>query len=283
MNKEVAIITGANGGMGSVITKTVAKAGYEVVMACKDMDKAKILRNRIAQETGASIILLELNLASFDSIQNFTNELKQRYSRIKLLLNNAGTLCHHPEHTVENIEMTIGVNYLGHYLLSHLLLPLLGNGSRVVNMVSLTYKYGKITPTVFHPIDQKHFNRFRTYSDSKRAFFYFTMDAAEAWKEKGISVNCADPGIVNTNIICMGNKFVDKLCDLLYRPVIKTPVEGAATLLKLALSPEMEGKTGLCCANQKETIIKKEILTSPERDLLRKLTTDIVKQYQIDL
>lgn len=279
MEQKLAIITGANGGMGATLVRDIANAGYYVVMACRDLGKATPLYEQLKQQHPDQIQLKKLDLASFESIKKFANEIQQEFQHIDLLLNNAGTLCHKAEETTEHYEKTVGVNYLGHYVLSHLLLPLMGQGTRVVNMVSLTVRYGHLKPTIFQPVKQKDFNRFVTYSDSKKAFFYFTIDAAEKWAERGISVNCADPGIVSTNIIRMGNKVVDKLCDLFFRPIIKTPTKGASTMLMLALDPTLEGKTGGLYVNKKLKKVKDKVLHSPERTMLRELTQEITRQH----
>lgn len=279
MEQKLAIITGANGGMGATLVRDVANAGYHVIMACKDLTKATPVYEQLRQNKPDQIELMHLDLASFESIKSFVSQVQQQYSRLDLLLNNAGTLCHKAEETAEHYEKTVGVNYLGHYVLSHLLLPMMGKGTRVVNMVSLTVRYGHLKPTLFQPVSQKKFNRFVTYSDSKKAFFYFTMDAAEKWADRGITVNCADPGIVSTNIIRMGNKVVDKLCDWFFRPIIKTPTKGASTMLRLALDPDLEGQTGGFYVNKKLKKVKSEVLNSPERTMLRELTQEITRQH----
>lgn len=279
MEHKLAIITGASGGMGTTLVRDVANASYRVIMACKDLTKATPVYEQLRQNKPDQIQLMQLDLASFESIKNFVNQVQQQYSHLDLLLNNAGTLCHKAEETVEHYEKTVGVNYLGHYVLSHLLLPLMGKGTRVVNMVSLTVRYGHLKPTLFQPVCQKDFNRFVTYSDSKKAFFYFTMDAAEQWADRGITVNCADPGIVSTNIIRMDNKVVDTLCDLFFRPIIKTPTQGASTMLKLALDPALEGQTGGFYVNKKQKKVKSKVLNSPERTMLRELTQEITRQH----
>lgn len=282
MNEKLAIITGANGDMGSSLTRDVANAGYKVIMACQDLQKASPRYEQIKKETGKDIELLNLDLASFESIRNFVNQVKEKYQHIDLLLNNAGTLCHFACETKEHIERTVGVNYLGHLILTHLLLPLMGQGTRVVNMISLTIRYGHLKPNFFQPVDKKHFNRFTTYSDSKKALYYFTIDAAETWKKYGISVNCADPGIVSTNIIRQGNKVVDKLCDMFFRPIIRTPSQGAATMLKLALDPELEGETGGRYVNRKLRPVSQELQQSPERTMLRQITANLLKEHGFD-
>lgn len=276
---KVAIITGANGGMGQEHTKAVAAAGYTVVMACKDLQTATPVWEKLKAETGAPLELLQLDLANFDSIATFVKNFKERHAHVDLLLNNAGTLCHFAQQTDNGLERTVGVNYVGHYLLTNLLLPLMPRGTRIVNMVSLTYRFGKITDEIFQPVDNQHFNRFTVYSNSKLAFLFFTLDAAAAWHDRGITVNCADPGIVSTKIIRMGKPVIDKLCDIFYRPLIKTPAQGAATMLHLALAKETETTTGQCFANKKPVKISDKILNDPRRAWLKTKTDELLKNY----
>ncbi|MBQ9436370.1 MAG: SDR family NAD(P)-dependent oxidoreductase [Bacteroidales bacterium] len=276
MEQKIAIITGADGGMGTAITKTVVGAGFHAVMASCRMERAAKVKEKLEKETGATIELLEMDLASVASVLQFAEQVKQRYDHIDLLLNNAGTLCHFPKETADHLEYTVGVNYFGHYVLSHALLPLMGEGTRVVNMVSLTYRYGVIRDTLFTPRTKANFNRFSTYSDSKLALLYFTLDAAEEWKEKGIRVNCADPGIVDTEIITMGNKVIDTLCDIFFRPIIRTPLKGAASLLRLALSEDTKDLTGQCFASEKPVAISPKVLNNPRRQWLHQQTEKVL-------
>lgn len=283
MEKGFAIITGAGGGMGLEITKAVAKAGYKVIMAGSNSEKNRTACETLVKETGGEIELLGLNLSEFASIDNFVEEVKKRCSSISLLINNAGAMPPEPRETVEGLEYCAGTNYLGHYILIHRLLPLLPAGSRIVNTVSLTYKMGKITEEFFKPSYPKFFNRFRPYSNSKLAFLYVSLDMAEKWKELGITVNCSDPGVVNTPIVKMYNKTVDWLSDTFFRPFIKTPAQGASTAIKLALDPDLKDVTGQLYANQKRKQIPARILESPQRELLRKVTQQIIEEKNIKL
>ena len=276
---KVVIITGADGGMGQVHVRATVKAGYEVVMGCHHPEKGQAVRDRLAAETGGNITMLPLNLASFNSILAFVEEVKNRFGHVDLLLNNAGTLLHHAGQTEQGIEKTVGVNYLGHYLLTRQLLPIIPVGSRIVNMVSLTIRYGKIDHDIFTPVDEKHFNRFRTYSDSKLALLYFTLDLADELKDKGILVNCADPGIVSTNIIRQGNVVIDKLCDLFFRPIIYKPEKGASTMIYLALTPDLN-VTGKCYANKKEVKLKRKMIDNPYRKQLHDRTEEIITGFR---
>lgn len=275
--KKVAIITGADGGMGQEHTKAVAEAGYEVVMACRDLSRATKICQELTDKYNYAICVFKLDLASFRAIHDFVDNIKNQYSHIDLLLNNAGVLCHSPEVTADGIENTVGVNYLGHYYLTNQLMPLMPAGARIVNMVSLTYRYGKITDSMFNPLDEKHFNRFSTYSNSKLALLYFTLDAAERWNDLGITVNCADPGIVSTNIIRMGNVVIDKLCDWFFRPIIRKPRKGAETMLYLALSPDLT-VTGGCFASKKQISLSSKLTESPQRQQLKKQTDILVSE-----
>lgn len=272
---KIAIITGADGGMGQEHTRAVAMAGYEVVMACRNQKKAETICRQIQGETGGKIQVLPLDLASLSSIYNFVDEVKRQYTHIDLLLNNAGTLLHHADQTEDGIERTVGVNYLGHYALTRLLLPLIPDGSRIVNMVSLTIRFGKIDHDIFTPVDQEHFNRFTVYSDSKLALLYFTLDLAEELKSHNILVNCADPGIVSTNIIRQGNVVVDKLCDIFFRPIIYSPAKGASTMLHIALTPGID-VTGRCFARKKPIHLRDKMIHNPYRPALHDKTEEII-------
>lgn len=278
---KVVIITGADGGMGQEHVRATVKAGYEVIMGCHHPEKGQAVRDRLTAETGGSISVIPLDLASFDSIYAFAEEVKNRFGHVDLLLNNAGVLLHKAGQTEQGIEKTVGVNYLGHYLLTRQLLPLIPAGSRIVNMVSLTIRYGKIDHDIFTPVDEKHFNRFRTYSDSKLALLYFTLDLADELKDKGILVNCADPGIVSTNIIRQGNVVVDKLCDWFFRPIIYQPAKGASTMLHLALTPDLN-VTGKCYANKKEVKLKPSMIDNPYRKQLHDKTEELIRKLKIE-
>ena len=145
MEKKLAVITGADGGMGTEITRAVARAGYRVVMACYSSQKAEKCRNLLVEETGnTDIEVCQIDLASLDSVAAFANKLLQHREPLALLMNNAGTMETGRHITDDGLERTVSVNYVGHYLLTRKLLPLMETGSRIVNMVSCTYAIGKL-------------------------------------------------------------------------------------------------------------------------------------------
>lgn len=245
MKQKLAVITGADGGMGMEITRAVAIAGYKVIMACRDPEIAEEKRQLIMRETGnIALEIVPVNLASLSSTASFANELLQRGEVITLLMNNAGTMETRRCITEDGLERTVSVNYVAPYLLTRKLLPLMGEGSRIVNMVSCTYAIGKLDfPDFFLRGKKGAFWRIPIYSNTKLALTLFTIALSKKVKEKGIIVNAADPGIVSTKIITM-HMWFDPLTDIFFRPFIRTPRQGAATAISLLLDEDAGKRTG---------------------------------------
>ena len=245
MKQKLAVITGADGGMGMEITRAVAAAGYKVIMACRDPEIAEEKRQLIMRETGnIALEIVPVNLASLSSTAFFANELLQRGEVITLLMNIAGTMETRRCITEDGLERTVSVNYVAPYLLTRKLLPLMGEGSRIVNMVSCTYAIGKLDfPDFFLCGKKGAFWRIPIYSNTKLALTLFTIALSKKVKEKGIIVNAADPGIVSTKIITM-HMWFDPLTDIFFRPFIRTPRQGAATAISLLLDEDAGKRTG---------------------------------------
>ena len=245
MKQKLAVITGADGGMGMEITRAVATAGYKVIMACRDPEIAEEKRQLIMRETGnIALEIVPVNLASLSSTASFANELLQRGEAITLLMNNAGTMETRRCITEDGLERTVSVNYVAPYLLTRKLLPLMGKGSRIVNMVSCTYAIGKLDfPDFFLRGKKGAFWRIPIYSNTNLALTLFTIALSKKVKEKGIIVNAADPGIVSTKIITM-HMWFDPLTDIFFRPFIRTPRQGAATAISLLLDEDAGKRTG---------------------------------------
>lgn len=278
MEKELAIITGADGGMGQEITKELARAGYPVIMACKNPQKAVSLCERIKKETGnVQIEIREINLASLASVNAFTSQLLKEGRPISRLMNNAGILTTPIRKTEDGLETIISVNYVGPYMLTRQLLPLMRPGSRIVNTVSCSSIIGKIEPKVFFEKGKSgSFFRIPVYGNSKLALHLFTQELAKQIQERGITANASDPGIVNTNMITMQAWF-DPITDVLFRPFIKTPAQGAATAVHLALSEEAEGKNGCCYVNCKEKKQSKRMQNHPLQKQLWEDTERLIR------
>ncbi len=279
--KKIAIITGADGCMGSEIARAVAMKGYHVIMASKNIERARLKRQWIIDESGNSDVeIMPIDLASLATVKEFAENILKREEPVALLMNNSGILEQEGRTiTVDGIERTVSVNYVGHYLLTRLLIPKMERGSRIVSMTSLTYKWGRIFfPSFFETGCRGFFWRIFPYSNSKLAITLFTLKLARQLKDKGITVNCADPGVVATDIIYFKMWF-DCLTRALFVPVIRTPRQGAATAIRLLLSPEVEGQTGTFNISCHEKKLKKKYLQHPLIDQLWEKTEDVVRKF----
>ncbi len=243
--RPLAVITGADGGMGTEITRAVAQAGYHVIMASCRKQKAEAVRRTLLHDRpDLSIEVRRLDLASLASVADFAEMLLDEGTPIALLMNCAGTMETGRHITEDGLERTVSVNYVGPYLLTRKLLPLMGQGSRVVNMVSCTYAIGHLDfPDFFTRGRKGGFWRIPIYSNTKLALTLFTLDLAARARERGIVVNAADPGIVSTDIITM-HMWFDPLTDLFFRPFIRTPRQGADTAIRLLLDEDAGQRTG---------------------------------------
>lgn len=280
MEKKLAVITGADGGMGSEITRAVALAGYRVIMACCNLEKAEAKRKFLMKETNnEDIEVWKIDLASLESVASFADRLLSSKNRLALLMNNAGTMETGRHITDDGLERTVSVNYVGHYLLTRKLLPLMETGSRIVNMVSCTYAIGKLEfPDFFIQGKKGSFWRIPVYSNTKLALTLFTIELARRVKDKGIVVNAADPGIVSTDIITM-HQWFDPLTDIFFRPFIRTPYEGASTAIGLLLDKESGNRTGTLNANNHVKVLPKRILYHKQTADLWEQTEEYVKQW----
>ena len=273
--KKTAIITGADGGMGTEITRAVAKAGYHVIMLCYTLFKGEERKSQLILETNnPDIEVLQVDLSSLESITQVAEKIHKKITSLNLLMNNAGTMSTHFTTSEDGFERTVAVNYIAPYLLTRKLLPLMHKGSRIVNMVSCTYAIGKIGPHFFTNGTEGHFWRIPIYSNTKFALWLFSRELSERLKDTGITVNTADPGVVSTNIISMDMWF-DPLTDLLFRPCIRTPRQGADMAIRLLLNPEYENNTGGMYVSGKQRKLKPKYLNHPQ---MKQLWEDTEKE-----
>ena len=281
--KKIAIITGADGGMGREITKAVAKAGYLTIMASFPGNNSEEMCRKMNEQTKGEVLYADLDLASPESIFSFVETIQEKFKKIDLLINNAGTLYPKNKTLDGKWDYTTMVNYFGHYLLTNKLLHLINEGGKIINVISLTYRYGKITPQMFECGRNSWVEQVRNYSNSKLALLYFSLDLAAQLKERKITVNCSDPGIVGTKIIAMNNRFFDKVCDVFARPFMKSPKNGAKTAIYLALNETVGAITGGYFKNEKQMPILSRVLQSNENEILKSITKNLLIEKNISL
>jgi NAD(P)-dependent dehydrogenase (short-subunit alcohol dehydrogenase family) len=246
MQGKIVLITGADKGIGRETTKAIAKMGATIVMACIDLTEAQPVYEAIKEESGNHHIeLMQLDLGSLSSIREFAKQFFQKYQQLNVLINNAGVFRWKREETQEGFEKTIGINYLGHFLLTNLLLPILKQTpeARILNVASNAYFQGKINLHDLHL--KKRYAGFKAYATSKLAIVLFTQELAERLKDTGITVNALHPGHAATDIwnIWPG-KWYQALLFKIIQWLANTPQEVAQTSIYLANSNEVKGVTG---------------------------------------
>ncbi|XP_062064981.1 retinol dehydrogenase 14 isoform X1 [Lepus europaeus] len=259
MNGKTVLITGANSGLGRATAAELLRLGARVIMGCRDRERAEEaagqLRRELREAAGAGeLVVRELDLASLRSVRAFCREVLQEEPRLDVLINNAGIFQCPYTKTEDGFEMQFGVNHLGHFLLTNLLLGLLKNSapSRIVVVSSKLYKYGDIN---FEDLNsEQSYNKSFCYSRSKLANILFTRELARRLEGTNVTVNVLHPGIVRTNL---GRHIhipllVKPLFNLVSWAFFKTPVEGAQTSIYLASSPEVEGVSGRYFGDCKE-------------------------------
>ncbi|XP_017026977.1 retinol dehydrogenase 12-like [Drosophila kikkawai] len=259
---KVFIVTGANTGIGKETVLEIAKRGGTVYMACRDMNRCNRARDEIIKETNnQNIFSRELDLSSFDSIRKFAAGFKREQDKLHVLINNAGVM-HCPKSlTKDGIEMQLGVNHVGHFLLTHLLLDVLKKTapSRIVNVSSLAHTQGSINVKDLN--SEKSYSRIGAYSQSKLANVLFTRELAKRLEGTGVTVNSLHPGAVDTELLRNWGFLQNDLGQLMIRPLLwtlfKTAKSGAQTSLYAALDTDLKNVSGLYFSDCKAKDVSK--------------------------
>lgn len=237
---KVFVVTGANTGLGFEAAKVLAARGGVVVMACRNADKASAAMARIAAETpGARLDFVELDQADLDNVRRAADALKAR-GRIDVLINNAGVMMPPLSRTAQGFELQFGVNHLGTFALTSLLLPALEQtaGSRVVVTSSIAHKSGEALWS--DPRAEQGYSRMQRYYDSKlaNALFLVELDRRLRASGSGVSAVGCHPGIAATDL---GRNFaIARLMIPLAGRLFNTAEQGAWPTLQAATDPEAE-------------------------------------------
>ncbi|XP_067098306.1 retinol dehydrogenase 14-like [Osmerus mordax] len=265
MRGKTVIVTGANSGIGKAVAWELLKLKARVILACRDPQKAEEAAEDMKKQAGpdqGELVIKHLDLASLKSVHSFCQEIIKDEVKIDVLINNAGVYQCPYTKTEEGFEMQLGVNHLGHFFLTHLLLDFLKGSApcRIVVVSSKLYKYGHIN---FDDLNSENeYNKAFCYSQSKLANLLFTHELSRQLDGTGVTVNALTPGIVRTRLgrhihIPFLAKPFFYLASLAF---FKSPLEGAQTPLYLACSREVEGVSGKCFANcQEEELLPKAI------------------------
>ena len=201
---RIVIVTGSSSGIGYETARVLANKQASVIIAVRNLDKGnKALAKIIQQNKDADVQVMELDLANLASVKNFAENFQKNYSRLDLLINNAGVMIPPYAKTRDGFELQFGTNHLGHFALTGQLLKLLisTQGSRIVNVSSGAHNFGKID---FDDLnwEKRNYAQWTAYGDSKLANLYFTYELDRKLKEQGINtlVTASHPGWTATEL-----------------------------------------------------------------------------------
>ena len=253
--EKTALVTGADGGLGRIICRSLLDNGYSLIMACLSKEAAMPFYKQLVSEykkktNSFSIELLPLDLSSYASVKAFAACIQHR--SVNRLIHNAGILPKRTYLTQDGLEKISQVNYMAPLYLTDLIMPqlkkgaLTKDGARIIFTVSCTIYFGwfsKLKPSFVNCIPRNWAGRVIRYGDSKRALYYASLNLAKTLKPFNIQVVSADPGAVDTPIITMNNR-LDSLVNVLFRPFLSTPAQGASTTVYLATAETLPDTCG---------------------------------------
>ncbi|KAH6770890.1 Rossmann-fold superfamily protein [Perilla frutescens var. hirtella] len=256
-----AIVTGASSGIGLETTRVLAKRGVHVVMGIRNMTAGKEVREEIIKENpAAKIDAMELDLSSLQSVTNFASHFTSSGLPLNILINNAGIMIPPFTLSADKIELQFATNYLGHFLLTHLLLETMKKTARhtkregrIVNVSSTAHRYSYKQGIRFDKInDQQGYSRFLAYGQSKLANILHANELGRRLKEEGadITANSLHPGVITTNLfryagIFQGNLGIfEGMVSTIGGLLLKNVQQGASTTCYVALHPQLKGISG---------------------------------------
>ena len=241
--RRIAIVTGANSGIGYETALVLAQEGMEVVLACRNEERAtKAIEKMHHVQSDLKLKFIPLDLNSKRQIDAFVKAFKAQYDHVDVLINNAGVLWGKYQLTEDGFERMFGVNYLGHFYLTQQLLDIIPDSfaSRIVTITSMSYRYGKIKLDDLQ--SKKKYHRMGSYAQSKLANLLFSMELDKRLKASGKKILsiAAHPGIVmNTNIV--PNPIVRFFAKYIIGPLLSSVKQGARPTIEAALSTHIKG------------------------------------------
>lgn len=278
---QVCVITGATSGIGKPTAIVLLQKGFNLIVLTRDMKRGENLKKELLSYTTTSdqsIDLVQADLSSLEEVRNACNEIKSKYDKIALLINNAGLFSPRRKITKDNLELTMEVNHFSHFLLTLELLPMLeknGPNTRIVN-VSSTGHYDAKTFDLDNINFEHGYSGFGAYRISKLANLLFTYKLAELLQQKQvpITVNALHPGVVRTNI---ARHF--PLVGWLWRinPAYISAEKGAQNTIYLATDPELSSVTGKYFSKLKEKKSSEQSYNKELQDKFWNLSLEITK------
>jgi NAD(P)-dependent dehydrogenase (short-subunit alcohol dehydrogenase family) len=250
LSGRVAVVTGANGGLGLETARALAGAGAHVVMAARDLKKAAVAEADIrSTHAAAALEVVELDLASLASVRAAAERILAAHPSVDILVNNAGVMATPEQQTADGFEMQFGVNHLGHWALTALLMPALlrAEAARVVNVTSTAHHMGRAVDPA-NPHLRGNYGPWKAYGQSKLANFHFTQGLQRQFEAAGVRATClaAHPGLSNTDLQAQSVRASSGGASQKFFHVLAgwsgmAPAQGALPQLRAATDPAARG------------------------------------------
>ncbi|MCW4041245.1 MAG: oxidoreductase [Candidatus Bathyarchaeota archaeon] len=247
LTSKVIIVTGSNSGIGFEAAKEFARKGAHTILACRNRDKAQAAQNLIhASIPNANTEIMRLDLANLDSIHEFAREFHEHFTRLDVLVNNAGIMMAPYMVTVDGFENHFATNHLGHFALTGILLDVLLTtpGSRVVNVSSSGHRMGRMDFNNLMFETAGSYSPMRAYARSKRANLLFTYELHRRYNAAGIDAMAvaAHPGMSDTRLgRYLEAKWYFKILIPLMSWMMQSAAMGALPILRAAVDPNVKG------------------------------------------
>jgi len=244
---KVVVITGGNTGIGLQAAIVFAGNGAETILACRNGTKAlravRLIRKKIP---GARVKYLHLDLGKLESVHRFAESFKQSYSRLDVLLNNAGVILNPHRTTDDGFESQMGINHLGHFALTGLLIDLIAgtHGARVVNVSSKIHRFGRMDFEDLQYVSGRGYSRIGAYSRSKLANLLFTYELERRFQKANLDAMAlaVHPGYSYTDF---GRARFFKALRILFYPLVvaitQSSERGALPSLRASIDPAVKG------------------------------------------
>jgi NAD(P)-dependent dehydrogenase (short-subunit alcohol dehydrogenase family) len=249
---KTCVVTGASAGIGRAAARELARLGARVVLAVRSAERGEAARRAIMSETGSAAVELALvDVSSQASIRAFARDLGRSHPRVDVLVNNAGIWASRRQFGVDGVELTWATNVLGYLLVAESLLPLLeaAGRSRVVNVASRMAGGLDLADVQY---ERRPYVGRGAYAQSKQADRMLSWALARRLADRAVAVNALHPGFVATEIFRKGGGPAGLLASLYARLRARSPEQGADTVVYLAASPDVEGRTGLFWVDRQE-------------------------------
>jgi protochlorophyllide reductase len=244
---RVALVTGANSGLGLETARALAARGATVLLGCRSQERAETARQELGRGMDSTLEILPVDLADLRSVAEAAARVRRDWKRLDLLINNAGIMAIPRQLSADGLERQFATNHLGHFALTMALLPLLQStaGSRVVTVTSGAQHFGTIA---FGDLQgERRYNRWRAYCQSKLANTMFALALQERLQSQGrgtLSL-AAHPGLARTQLqptsVATSGKPLEGLAYRLMDPLFQSAAAGALPQLCAATAPDLTG------------------------------------------